>query len=58
MMNQCDGCMQRAPTRNGLHLDKDGHAFMACQREKYLEQVICLSCGARAESSEAIPCGH
>lgn len=33
--NQCDGCQQDAPLRDGLHVDKDGHAFMACQKHKY-----------------------
>lgn len=33
--NQCDGCAQGAPLRGGLHIDKDGHAFMSCQRGRY-----------------------
>jgi len=33
--NQCDGCMQGAPLRGHLHIDKDDHAFMVCQRERY-----------------------
>ena len=33
--NQCDGCQQEAPLRDGLHIDKNGHAFMACQKQRY-----------------------
>ena len=33
--NQCDGCAQNAQLRDNLHIDKDGHAFMVCQRERY-----------------------
>lgn len=33
--NQCDGCMQGAELRNGLHVDRYGKAFMACERERY-----------------------
>lgn len=38
-VNQCDGCRQGAPLRGDLHIDKDGHAFMACQRERYAAGV-------------------
>lgn len=61
VLNQCDGCRQRATLRDGLHLDKWGLAFMRCQKERYeadRNRVTCLSCGARAESAEQIPCGH
>lgn len=34
-INQCDGCRQGAPLRNGLHIDSNGRAFMACERDKY-----------------------
>lgn len=33
--NQCDGCAQGAPLRGDLHIDKDGRAFMSCQRGRY-----------------------
>jgi hypothetical protein len=33
--NQCDGCMQGAELRGGMHIDRSGHAFMSCQRDKY-----------------------
>lgn len=61
ILNQCDGCRQSAPLKYGLHIDKDGHAFMRCQKERYepdLNRVTCLSCGARAESAQSLPCGH
>jgi hypothetical protein len=34
-INQCDGCLQNAPLRNGLHFDQAGRAFMSCQRYRY-----------------------
>ena len=37
-VNQCDGCMQGAEIRNGLHVDRYGKAFMACERAKYTTQ--------------------
>jgi hypothetical protein len=36
-MNQCDGCMQGADLRGGLHVDRYGKAFMGCERHKYAE---------------------
>ena len=33
--NQCDGCAQGAALRGELHIDKDGRAFMSCQRGRY-----------------------
>lgn len=40
--NQCDGCMSGAYlTRDGLHLNVDGHPFMSCQKGKY-ENVVSL----------------
>lgn len=60
--NQCDGCAQRAPIRDGLHIDKDGRAFMRCEKERYepgwWERVTCLSCGAKAACAKSLPCGH
>jgi hypothetical protein len=47
-MNQCDGCMQRAQKRGHLHVDKEGHAFMACQQDRYSasdERPQCQECG-------------
>ena len=57
MVNQCDGCMQRAPLRDHLHVDENGRAFMACEREKYEDRVTCLSCGTTRDRTEQC-CGH
>jgi hypothetical protein len=34
-LNQCDGCVRGDPLRGDLHIDKDGHAYMGCERSKY-----------------------
>lgn len=34
-LNQCDGCRQGAPLRNGIHVAWDGYPIMACQRDRY-----------------------
>ncbi|HEX7911767.1 MAG TPA: hypothetical protein VF534_27250 [Paraburkholderia sp.] len=63
MNNQCDGCRQGAPINaNGNHTDKDGRAFMGCQKARYQdgwwESAVCLACGAKARSAHELPCGH
>lgn len=40
MMNQCDGCRQKAPLKlstfgGTLHVDKEGKAFMGCDAYRY-----------------------
>lgn len=58
--NQCDGCRQGAPLRDGLHVDKNGSAFMGCEKGRYQdgwwEKMVCLSCGAKADSAREMPC--
>jgi hypothetical protein len=56
-MNQCDGCMQRAPLRGHLHIDKDGHAFMACERERYATPATAEGPAMTAPELPAIPVG-
>ena len=34
-VNQCDGCRQGLPVKDGLHVKSDGHPFMACTRSRY-----------------------
>ena len=44
MMNQCDGCRQKAPiiissiSKSRLHVDKNGRAFMACTSYRYKKE--------------------
>jgi hypothetical protein len=49
--------MQEAPMRGHLHVDENGRAFMACEKEKYEEIVVCLSCGTARERDQQC-CGH
>ena len=34
-MNQCDGCRQELPVRNGIHYDKKGRPYMVCTKDRY-----------------------
>lgn len=48
--NQCDGCMQGAELRgNGLHYDRHGRVFMACQRERYVAEYMTPEGGKQHE---------
>ena len=33
--NQCDGCMRGDPIQDGLHINKLGRPYMACESGKY-----------------------
>lgn len=34
-INQCDGCRRGLPVRDGIHIDQDGIAAMACTADRY-----------------------
>jgi hypothetical protein len=34
-MNQCDGCRTQSEIKDGLHVDRYGKAFMACEKGMY-----------------------
>lgn len=46
--------------RTGLRTwtDRNGLIWFGCNFRPIIPQVICLSCGAKADTAETIPCGH
>jgi len=34
-INQCDGCRQKLPLKDGYHYLPDGHIFIGCERNRY-----------------------
>jgi len=34
-INQCDGCRQKLPLKDGFHYLPDGRIFMGCERNRY-----------------------
>lgn len=47
-------------TRTGVRTwrDRNGLIWFGCNFTPIIQQVVCLSCGATAETAETIPCGH
>lgn len=58
-INQCDGCRTNSPLRNGLHVNPQGTAFMACQKDRYRGQETpeprCPACNGNDREA---PCAY
>ena len=57
MKNQCDGCLQKLPLKDGIHTHVGYPHISICQKSKYEEDpIMCGRCYAEVDRVYDAPC--